>query len=223
MDSADWAFAGDVKYHLGTSNVRQFPSGKSATVTLEANPSHLETVNTVTLGRTRAKQFYAGNTEESRKSIMPVLFHGDASFSGQGVNYETMQLAHVQEFDVGGTIHVIINNQIGFTTDPIDDRSTLYCSDLGKAFSTPIFHCNGDDPAAVVAAFELAAEWRQAWGTDVIIDVICYRRFGHNETLNPDYTQPLLYKTIGKHPRALGVFADTLVNSGVATKAELGA
>lgn len=190
-------------------------------MTLEANPSHLETVNTVTLGRTRAKQYYAGNTEETRKSIMPVLFHGDASFSGQGVNYETMQLAHVQEFDVGGTIHVIINNQIGFTTDPIDDRSTLYCCDLGKAFSLPIFHCNGDDPAAVVAAFELAAEWRQAWNTDVIIDVICYRRFGHNETLNPDYTQPLLYKKIGKHARTLAGFADKLVNDGVASKAEL--
>jgi len=221
MESADWAFAGDVKYHLGTSNTRVFPQGKSATITLEANPSHLETVNTVTLGRTRAKQFYAGNTEETRRSVMPVLFHGDASFSGQGVVYETLQLAHVQEFDVGGTIHVIINNQIGFTTDPIDDRSTLYCSDLGKAFSLPIFHCNGDDPSSVVAAFELAAEWRQAWGSDVVIDVICYRRFGHNESLNPDYTQPQLYQRIAKHPRGEQVFQQRLVESGIASQAEL--
>jgi len=223
MESADWAFAGDVKYHLGTSQERTFPNGKTARLTLEANPSHLETVNTVTLGRTRAKQFYAGNTEESKKQVMGVLFHGDASFSGQGVCYETMQLAHVQEFGTGGTIHVIINNQIGFTTDPIDDRSTLYCSDLGKAFSLPIFHCNGDDPASVTAVFELAAEWRQAWGTDVIIDLICYRRFGHNETLNPDYTQPLLYKKIGAHPRTEAVFAQQLMDQGIATKEELDA
>jgi len=221
MESADWAFAGDVKYHLGTSNMRVLPDGRSVTMTLEANPSHLETVNSVTLGRTRAKQFYAGNTEETRKKVMPVLFHGDASFAGQGVNYETLQLAHVQEFDVGGTVHVIINNQIGFTTDPIDDRSTLYCVDLGKAFNLPILHCNGDDPASVVACFELAAEWRQAWGTDVIIDLVCYRRFGHNESLNPDYTQPVVYKQIAKHPRTEKVFADKLVSDGIATSAEL--
>jgi 2-oxoglutarate dehydrogenase E1 component len=214
-ESADWAFAGDVKYHLGTSNVMTYPSGKKATITLEANPSHLETVNTVTLGRSRAKQFYMGNTEDAKKKVMPVLFHGDASFSGQGVCYETMQLAHVTEFGVGGTIHVIINNQIGFTTDPIDDRSTLYCSDLGKAFDIPIFHCNGDDPAGVIAAFELAAEYRQTFGTDVIMDVICYRRFGHNESLNPDYTQPVLYKKIGKHPRAELIFREKLLGAGI--------
>mmetsp|Transcript_27829 Transcript_27829/g.69902 ORF Transcript_27829/g.69902 Transcript_27829/m.69902 type:complete len:1019 (+) Transcript_27829:71-3127(+) len=221
MESADWAFAGDVKYHLGTSNVRTFANGRTATVTLEANPSHLETVNTVTLGRARAKQYYGGNTEENQKKVMPVLFHGDASFAGQGVCYETLQLAHVQEFGVGGTIHVIVNNQIGFTTDPVDDRSTLYCSDLGKAFNLPIFHCNGDDPAAVVAAFELAAEWRQAWGTDVIIDVVCYRRFGHNESLNPDYTQPVLYKRIAHHPRAEQVMYSKLIDSDIAAKRQL--
>jgi len=222
MEASDWSFAGDVKYHLGTSNDIAFPGGK-ARVTLEANPSHLETVNGVTLGRTRAKQFYAGDTEETRKQVMPVLFHGDASFAGQGVCYETMQLAHVTDFDVGGTIHVIINNQIGFTTDPVDDRSTLYCSDLGKAFSLPILHCNGDDPAGVTAVFELAAEWRQTFQTDVIIDVICYRRYGHNETLNPDYTQPLLYQKIARHPRTEQVFADSIIEQGICTKAELDA
>mmetsp|Transcript_60399 Transcript_60399/g.143977 ORF Transcript_60399/g.143977 Transcript_60399/m.143977 type:complete len:1041 (-) Transcript_60399:147-3269(-) len=221
VESEDWAFSGDVKYHLGTSNMRTFPSGAQAEVTLECNPSHLETVNTVTLGRTRAKQYWAGNTPESLKACMPVLFHGDASFAGQGVNYETMQLMHVKEFDTGGTIHVIVNNQIGFTTDPIDDRSTLYCSDLGKAFDCPIIHVNGDDPISVVAAFELAAEFRMTWFTDVILDVVCYRRYGHNETLNPDYTQPVLYKQIAKHPRTEAVFAKSLVDTGIAPAGEI--
>jgi len=188
---------------------------------LECNPSHLETVNTVTLGRCRAKQYYAGNTKEQHKKMMPVLFHGDASFAGQGVVYETMQLAHTKEFDVGGTMHVIVNNQIGFTTDPIDDRSTMYCCDLGKGFNIPIFHCNADDPTAVARTFELATEWRQEWGCDVIVDVICYRRFGHNETQNPDYTQPMQYKIINKHPRSETILADKLVSSGVASKEEL--
>jgi len=221
VDNEDWSFSGDVKYHLGTSQMRTFPSGKQAEVVLECNPSHLETVNTVTLGRTRAKQYFAGNTPESMKACMPVLFHGDASFAGQGVCYETMQLMHVKDFDVGGTIHVIVNNQIGFTTDPVDDRSTLYCSDLGKAFDCPIIHVNGDDPVSVVAAFELAAEWRMTWYTDIILDVVCYRRYGHNETLNPDYTQPVLYKQISKHPRTEAVYAKALSDNGVAPVTEL--
>lgn len=219
----DWLYAGDVKYHLGTSNVKNFENGTSVIATLEANPSHLETVNTVTLGRARAKQYYLGNSKETRSRVMPVLFHGDASFAGQGVVYETMQLAHVEEFDVGGTIHVIINNQVGFTTDPVDDRSTMYASDLGKGFNLPIFHVNGDDPTAVIAAFELAAEWRQTWLTDVIVDVVCYRRFGHNETDAPEYTQPMLYKSIKKHPRTEAVYGQKLVSAGVATQAELDA
>lgn len=217
----DWLFAGDVKYHLGTSNVREFASGKSVLATLEANPSHLETVNTVTLGRARAKQYYLGNTAETRSRIMPILFHGDASFAGQGVCYETMQLAHVKEFDVGGTIHVIINNQVGFTTDPVDDRSTMYSSDLGKGFGLPVLHVNGDDPVAVTSAFQLAAEWRQTWATDVIVDVICYRRFGHNETDAPEYTQPMLYKQIAKHPRTHTVFEQKLLASGSVSQAEM--
>ena len=216
-----WLFAGDVKYHLGTSNVREFASGKSVLATLEANPSHLETVNTVTLGRARAKQYYLGNTAETRSRVMPILFHGDASFAGQGVCYETMQLAHVKEFDVGGTIHVIINNQVGFTTDPVDDRSTMYSSDLGKGFGLPVLHVNGDDPVAVTSAFQLAAEWRQTWATDVIVDVVCYRRFGHNETDAPEYTQPVLYKQIAKHPRTHTVFEGKLLASGSVSQAEM--
>lgn len=221
INQQDWLFSGDVKYHLGTSNKREMPCGRTVNVTLECNPSHLETVAPVALGRTRAKQFYSGNTSESQANTMPIVIHGDASFAGQGVCYETMQLAHVREFDVGGTIHVIVNNQIGFTTDPVDDRSTMYCSDIGKSFNIPIFHVNADDPIATARVFELAAEWRHTFKTDVLIDVICYRRYGHNETQNPDYTQPILYKKIGKHPRSEQVLADKLVSSGVATKEEL--
>lgn len=217
----DWLFAGDVKYHLGTSQTFTLNGANTITATLEANPSHLETVNTVTLGRARAKQYYLGNTAESRHRVLPILFHGDASFAGQGVVYETMQLAHVQEFDVGGTIHVIINNQVGFTTDPVDDRSTMYTSDVGKTFNLPILHVNGDDPVAVTSAFELAAEWRQTWQTDVIMDVICYRRFGHNETDAPEYTQPVLYKQINKHPRTEAVYSKSLVDNSVASQKEL--
>jgi len=223
IDSQDWAFSGDVKYHLGTSNKREFAPGKIANVTLECNPSHLETVDSVTLGRTRAKQYYAGNTKAQSSAMLPIIFHGDASFAGQGVCYETMQLAHVQEFDVGGTIHVVVNNQVGFTTDPIDDRSTMYCSDIGKGFNLPIFHVNGDDPVAVARVFELAAEWRQTFATDVIVDVVCYRRYGHNESLNPDYTQPVLYQRIAKHPRAEAILTDKLISSGAVPKAELDA
>jgi len=155
--------------------------------------------------------------------MMPVIFHGDASFAGQGVVYETMQLAHVKEFDVGGTMHVIVNNQVGFTTDPVDDRSTMYCCDLGKTFNIPIFHVNADDPVACTQVFELAAEWRQTFACDVIVDVVCYRRYGHNETSNPDYTQPLAYKVINKHPRSETILSEKLVSSGVATKEELDA
>mmetsp|Transcript_83040 Transcript_83040/g.243483 ORF Transcript_83040/g.243483 Transcript_83040/m.243483 type:complete len:833 (-) Transcript_83040:65-2563(-) len=221
LNKEDWSSAGDVKYHLGTSNVRTFPDAGNVTLTLEANPSHLETVAPVTLGRTRAKQYYLGDTEDTRARVVPVVMHGDASFAGQGVVYETMQLAHVEDFDVGGTIHVIVNNQVGFTTDPRYSRSTEYCSDLGKAFGAPIFHCNADDPIAVVKAFVMAAEYRQEWGDDVILDVVCYRRFGHNEADNPDFTQPLLYKQIRKQPRSVDLLKDRLIKDGFATASEL--
>jgi len=141
----------------------------------------LECVNPVVIGKARAKQYYGGNKPEDTKNVVPILLHGDAAFAGQGVVYESMQLESVPDFDVGGTIHVIVNNQIGFTTNPIHSRSTPYCSDLGKAFNAPIFHCNGDDPLAVATALETAIEWRHEWGGDVIIDMICYRRNGHNE------------------------------------------
>jgi 2-oxoglutarate dehydrogenase E1 component len=153
--------------------------------------------------------------------VVPILLHGDAAFAGQGIVYETMQLAHVPDFDVGGTIHVIVNNQIGFTTNPIHSRSTPYCSDLGKAFNCPIFHCNGDDPLGVASALETAVEWRHEWGGDVIIDMVCYRRNGHNELDQPSFTQPKLYKQISKHPTTLELFQKRLLDEGTLSQAEI--
>ena len=178
-------------------------------------------VNPVVLGKVRAKQFFSGNREEDKMKHMAVLLHGDAAFAGQGIVYETMQLAKVEDFAVGGTIHVIVNNQVGFTTDPTNGRSTLYSSDLGKAFSVPIFHCNGDDPLAVVTAFEMAVEWRHQFKEDCIIDLICYRRYGHNELDQPMYTQPRLYSKIQTHPDSVKVFGEALLKDNVCTPDEL--
>lgn len=157
---------------------------------------------------------------EDKRNVVPILLHGDAAFAGQGVVYETMQLSKVEDFDIGGTIHVIVNNQIGFTTNPVNSRSTPYCSDLGKAFGCPIFHCNGDDPLAVSTALETAVEWRHEWGSDVIIDMICYRRNGHNELDQPAFTQPQLYRRISRHPPTLQVFEKKLIDDGSMTKEE---
>ena len=217
----NWGIAGDVKYHLGSSMDRTYPDGRKIHLSLVANPSHLEAVNPVVLGKARAKQYYCGNSEQDVKNVVPILLHGDAAFAGQGVVYETMQFCDVPDFNVGGTIHVIVNNQIGFTTNPIHSRSTPYCSDIGKAFNAPIFHCNGDDPLAVAAALETAIEWRHEWGGDVIIDMICYRRNGHNELDQPSFTQPKLYKKIKDHPSTLQIFEKQLIESGDATKEEL--
>ena len=161
------------------------------------------------------------HSPEDVRKVVPILLHGDAAFAGQGIVYETMQLAKVPDFDVGGTIHVIVNNQIGFTTNPIHSRSTPYCSDLGKAFGCPIFHCNGDDPLAVSSALETAIEWRHEWGGDVIIDMVCYRRNGHNELDQPMFTQPKLYKKISKHPSTLSVFEKRLLSEGTLSKEEI--
>jgi 2-oxoglutarate dehydrogenase E1 component len=217
----DWSSAGDVKYHLGTSMDRTYPDGRAVHMSLVANPSHLEAVNPVVVGKVRAKQFFSGNREEDKLKHLPVLLHGDAAFAGQGIVYETMQMAQVSDFSVGGTIHIIVNNQVGFTTDPVSGRSTMYCSDLGKAFDIPIFHCNGDDPIAVVSAFEMAVEWRQQFKADCIIDLVCYRRNGHNELDQPMYTQPRLYKKIAQHNDTLQVYGDKLVEEGTATPEQL--
>eukprot|EP00968_Pinguiococcus_pyrenoidosus_P015164 scaffold1396_cov252-Pinguiococcus_pyrenoidosus.AAC.27 len=213
--SEDWSSSGDVKYHLGTSMTRRYPDGREVHLSLLANPSHLEAVDPLVVGKARAKQFYMGDSEQELKRAMAVILHGDAAFSGQGVLYETMQMAKVPDFGTGGTIHVVVNNQVGFTTDPSNGRSTLYCSDIGKAFDLPIFHCNGDDPLAVVTAFEMAVEYRQHFGEDVIIDLICYRRNGHNELDQPAFTQPLLYQKISDHPKVLEAYRSHLLASGV--------
>ncbi len=217
----NWGAAGDVKYHLGSSMDRTYPDGRKIHLSLVANPSHLEAVNPVVVGKSRAKQYYGGNKEEDIRNVVPILLHGDAAFAGQGVVYETMQLAGVPDFNVGGTIHVIVNNQIGFTTNPIHSRSTPYCSDLGKAFNAPILHCNGDDPLAVSTALETAVEWRHEWGTDVIVDMVCYRRYGHNELDQPLFTQPKFYKEIAKHPSTLEIYEKALLESGEVSKEEI--
>ncbi|CAK0888618.1 unnamed protein product [Prorocentrum cordatum] len=201
-----------------TTSVRGSPSPPPRAP--QANPSHLGSVGPVTLGRTKAKQYYIGDDPEEKLAAWscPSSFMGTPRLQDrQGVVYEAMQLSGVVDFNVGGTIHVIINNQVGFTTAPENARSTLYCSDLGKAFRLPIFHVNGDDPMAVVRAFELAAEWRQDWGEDCIVDVVCYRRFGHNESDNPEFTQPLLYREIKRHKRTEEIMAQRLVEDGHAT------
>ncbi len=217
----DWSSSGDVKYHLGTSMDRTYPDGRTVHLSLVANPSHLEAVNPVVAGKTRATQFYHGDTDDTKLKSMPVLLHGDAAFAGQGIVYEVMQLMRCPDFDVGGTLHVIVNNQVGFTTDPQNSRSTDYCSDLGKAFEIPIFHCNGDDPLSVSTAMELAVEWRQVFGEDCIVDMVCYRKLGHNEIDQPLFTQPVLYRKIGRHKDTLQLYGERLVKEGVATTEEL--
>jgi 2-oxoglutarate dehydrogenase E1 component len=185
---------GDVKYHLGTSYDRPTRGGKRIHLSLVANPSHLEAVDPVVVGKTRAKQFYSNDIDRTKN--VGILIHGDGSFAGQGVVYETLHLSALPNYTTGGTIHIVINNQVAFTTDPMSGRSSQYCTDVAKALSAPIFHVNGDDMEAVVHACELAAEWRQTFHSDVVVDLVCYRRFGHNEIDEPSFTQPKMYKVI---------------------------
>jgi 2-oxoglutarate dehydrogenase E1 component len=222
-DVEDWSNSGDVKYHLGTSYDRAYPDGRQVHLSLVANPSHLEAVDPVVVGKVRAKQFYLGNDDEAERKVMPMLLHGDAAFSGQGVVYETMHLSGLDNYDTGGTVHVVVNNQIGFTTDPKNSRSSQYCTDLGKAMDVPILHVNGDDPEAVVKVFEFAAEWRQQWRSDVIINLTCYRRFGHNEIDNPFFTQPIMYKKIGQMQSVLDLYVQKLVATNAASQQECNA
>ena len=209
--------SGDVKYHLGTVQDRVLRNGKPVRVSLVANPSHLEAVNPVVAGKVRAKQRYAKDHDGS-KSI-PILLHGDAAFSGQGICYETMGLSHLYRYQCGGTIHIVVNNQIGFTTNPQENRSSPYCTDIGKQ-GTPVFHVNGDDVESVVRVCKLAIEYRQRWKSDVIIDLICYRRNGHNEKDEPMFTQPTMYQAIKNHPSVLTVYEQKLIKEGAITKAD---
>ncbi|MET0555574.1 MAG: multifunctional oxoglutarate decarboxylase/oxoglutarate dehydrogenase thiamine pyrophosphate-binding subunit/dihydrolipoyllysine-residue succinyltransferase subunit, partial [Vicinamibacteria bacterium] len=189
--------SGDVKYHLGAVGTHQAPTGQTMTVGVAPNPSHLEFVNPVVEGMVRAKQDALGDTE--RRRVLPILLHGDAAFAGQGIVAETLNLADLEGYSTGGTIHVVINNQIGFTTLPKDARSSTYCTDVAKMVHAPVFHVNGDDPEAVVHAASLAYEYRQRFKRDVVIDMVGYRRWGHNEGDEPSYTQPLMYAKIKSH------------------------
>jgi 2-oxoglutarate dehydrogenase E1 component len=212
--------SGDVKYHLGTSADRSV-RGKNMHVSMASNPSHLEFVNPVVEGKTRAKQHFSGDTTRSRN--MSILIHGDASFAGQGVVPETLAMQDLKHYSTGGTLHLIINNQIGFTTDPINSRSSPYPSDVAKTIGAPIFHVNGDDPEAVAFVSRIAVEWRQRFKQDVVIDLICYRRHGHNELDQPMFTQPLMYQRIKDHPSTLTLYENKLVSEGTFTREELSA
>ncbi|HEY1231414.1 MAG TPA: 2-oxoglutarate dehydrogenase E1 component, partial [Ramlibacter sp.] len=204
----------DVKYHLGTSSDRDF-DGHTVHLSLTANPSHLECVNPVVVGKVRAKQ--TQRRDEERNAVLPLLIHGDAAFAGQGVVAETLMMSDLKGYRVGGTIHFVINNQIGFTTAPVYSRSGPYCTDVARTVQAPIFHVNGDDAEAVVHASRIAIEFRQRFGHDVVVDMFCYRRFGHNEGDEPAFTQPLMYKTIAKHPPVRELYARQLVEEGLLT------
>ena len=200
--------AGDVKYHLGASSDREF-DGNSVHVSLTDNPSHLEAVNPVVLGQTRAKQFF--HKDKERNKVIPILIHGDAAFAGQGVVAECFAMSGLPGHNTGGTIHIIVNNQIGFTTSPRFARSSPYPSDVAKMVEAPILHVNGDDPEAVVYATRIATEFRLKFNRDVVVDLICYRRFGHNEGDEPSFTQPLMYKKIRSHPSVHKIYGNKLV------------
>ena len=213
--------SGDVKYHLGVSDDREF-DGNSVHLSLAPNPSHLEVVSPVVMGKTRAKQQMASGTYQSHnpEEVMAVILHGDSAFAGQGVVMESFQLSQLVGYRTGGTIHVIVNNQIGFTTTPDEYRSGQYCSDVAFMVEAPVFHVNGDDPEAVVFAARVATEYRQKFGKDVVLDIICYRRYGHNEGDDPSFTQPLMYQAINGRPSTRTIYADRLIAQGDLTEAE---
>jgi 2-oxoglutarate dehydrogenase E1 component len=212
--------SGDVKYHLGASSDREF-DGNRVHLSLTANPSHLEIVDPVVLGKVRAKQDQHGDKPEERISVMPLLIHGDAAFAGQGVVAECFGLSGLKGYRTGGSLHFIINNQIGFTTDPRYARSSPYPSDVAKMIEAPILHVNGDDPEAVVFCAKVATEFRQKFHKPVVIDMFCYRRFGHNEGDEPSFTQPLMYQKIRAHPSTLEIYGKKLEAEGVVTTGEL--
>eukprot|EP01062_Namystynia_karyoxenos_P082974 TRINITY_DN944_c0_g1_i1.p1 TRINITY_DN944_c0_g1~~TRINITY_DN944_c0_g1_i1.p1 ORF type:complete len:1054 (+),score=391.14 TRINITY_DN944_c0_g1_i1:88-3162(+) len=224
LDEQDKGFgSGDVKYHLGITEEIRLANGRKVQMSMAANPSHLEAVNPIVQGKTRAKHEFRAHqgVEDPVGEVLSILLHGDAAFAGQGVCFESMGLNDLKQYSVGGTVHVVVNNQIGFTTDPVSSRSTPYCTDLGRIFGAPIVHVNADSTEDVVRAFTFAAEWRQRFRKDVIIDLVCYRRFGHNETDEPMFTQPLMYKKISQHTTQLTQYSDKLTAEGVVTAAEL--
>jgi 2-oxoglutarate dehydrogenase E1 component len=210
---------GDVKYHLGYDSVFELDGGKSINLSLAPNPSHLESVDPIVEGISRAiiDQKYRGNY----RKLCPVLIHGDAAIAGQGLVYEVLQMSQLPGYKTGGTIHFIINNQVGFTTNYLDARSSTYCTDVAKVTLSPVFHVNGDDVEAIVHTVELALDFRQEFNQDVFIDILCYRKYGHNEGDEPRFTQPLLYDTIAKHPNTRDIYAKHLIETGVCSKTEI--
>src|SRR6188472_1373576 len=212
--------SGDVKYHLGASSDREFDNNKIH-LSLTANPSHLEIVDPVVLGKVRAKQDQHGDPPDMRISVLPLLMHGDAAFAGQGVVAECFALSDLKGYRTGGSLHFIVNNQIGFTTYPRYSRSSPYPSDVAKMIDEPIFHVNGDDPEAVVFAAKVAIEFRQKFHKPVVIDMFCYRRHGHNEGDEPAFTQPVMYKKIGSHPGTVEIYSKRLIAEGVITEGEV--
>ena len=210
--------SGDVKYHLGASSDREF-DGNNVHLSLTANPSHLEIVDPVVLGKVRAKQDQ--HEDRDRSTVLPLLIHGDAAFAGQGVVAECFGLSGLNGHRTGGSIHFVINNQIGFTTNPRLSRSSPYCSDVARMIEAPIFHVNGDHPEAVVHVAKIATEFRQQFGKPVVIDMFCYRRYGHNESDEPAFTQPIMYRKIKSHPTTAEIYARQLQDEGVVTAEEV--
>src|SRR4029079_10125933 len=219
LGEEDFEGSGDVKYHLGASNRRQQPGGNAIRVSVAANPSHLEAVNPVVEGIVRPKQDRLGDAKRER--VIPVLIHGDAAMSGQGIVAETLNFSQVEGYTTGGTIHLVINNQIGFTTNPREARSSMYCTDVALGIQALVFHVNGDDPEACVAAMELAFDYRQRFHKDVVLDMVCYRKHGHNEGADPSYTQPLVYQKIENHKSVAALYAERLIHDGVVTAQEV--
>ncbi|MFL5284115.1 MAG: 2-oxoglutarate dehydrogenase E1 component [Rhodopila sp.] len=210
--------SGDVKYHLGTSTDVEI-AGHTVHLSLQPNPSHLEAVDPVVVGKVRARQDWSGDTKK-RGSVMAILMHGDAAFAGQGLVYETLAMSQLIGYRTGGTIHVIVNNQIGFTTVPAHAYSGLYCTDVAKSIQAPILHVNGDDPEAVIFCARMAAEYRMKFGSDIVLDIVCYRRHGHNETDEPAFTQPLMYKAINRLQTTRALYAEKLATDGVVSADE---
>lgn len=198
--------SGDVKYHLGYQGMQKTATGYEVQIHLADNPSHLEAVDPIVQGKTRALQHHIIGDSNARKKVLAILIHGDAAFAAQGIVAETFNLSRLPGYQTGGTVHIVVNNQIGFTTLPSDARSSRYCTDMAKMVETPIFHVNGDDPLAVRKVTKIALEFRQSFGKDVVIDIVCFRRHGHNETDEPAFTQPTLYKEINKHPLLSALF-----------------
>jgi len=218
-DFQDDITLGDVKYHLGYGNTITTDKGKKIRLNLAPNPSHLETVGPIVQGIAKAKIW--GKYKHDYNKLAPIIIHGDAAIAGQGVVYETVQMSQLKGYRTGGTIHLVINNQVGFTTNYLDARSSTYCTDIGKVIKAPIFHVNGDDVDALIYTIQLAMEYRYTFHTDVFIDILCYRKYGHNEGDEPRFTQPLLYKEISKHANPRDIYGNILIENNIYTKEEI--